>query len=438
MARQATQATIDATFTEVRTTRKPRELTVANQHGWGTLLLRVRHTQRGVTASWIIRYVATGEDRPTVPLGPYDARDQAGGMSRTTALAEFGQWLIRRREGKTLVKLTNHAASAYLTEDEARPVLPSETVAALFKCFMEDYSRHHNTAKTVAARWSMWNCHCGPLAAMRARDLRARHVMDLVLRPMIEAGKKTTADDVRKLLRAVYSVATQVHQGSSSDERLPQSLAAFNVELDPLASMKAIKGANKPRNRPMPLAAMVDAYPLIERSLAGDLARLAVLTAGTRFQQLARLTRNSFDLDMGTVRFDDVKGRPLDEPRVYTLPLGEEGKAVARRIMMALGDGPAPSAYLIGRRLSAALAAAGARTAENGRQARDIRSSFTTWMAGQKVGQNVSNWIQSHELGTLVARHYTGELESQVRQVMLRLERAVLGQETASRKRKTA
>lgn len=437
MTRTIAQSTIDATIKDVRLRRKPRELTACNLHGSGTLLLRLRWTAAGVTGTWLVRYVKDDE-RPTVTLGRYDAKDEAGGLSRDRAVDEFNAWVARRHDGLLLVKRSNRPGDPYMTEDEARPVLESETLEAMFKVFMDEYTAKFNTTRTADQRWSMWNCHCQAVAKLRARDVKPRQFNELVLAPMIGKGIRKTVEDVRKMLSNCYTAAMQVHAGTN-DPRLPLALGDFAIESNPLAAIRSIRGAYNARNRPMPVEALAKVYAGLGDSLPDDLIRLSLLLAGTRFQQIGRLTRRDFDLDpsVRTVRLVDYKGRDLENPRVYTLPLGDEALRVARRVALALGDKPRAStgAYL-GARLGEVMQAVGVRTADNPRQARDVRSSITTWFVAQGVQQSVSNFIQSHDLGELVDKHYIngGALEPQIKRALASLECVILGQATAELK----
>ncbi len=430
MARSTPQSTIDAALKDARYTRKPRALAVVSQRGIGVLTLFMRTTQRGLGASWAIRYTNDQGERKLVPLGPYAERDEGASLSRATAIAEFNAWAVKAHGGARMVKEGGRVKGAYITEDEARPVAPSETVEALFRCYMDDYSQHWNTARTVGKRWSLWRCHCGPIAGRRARDLKAREVHELVLKPLIDAGHPTAANDLRKMLRAVYSAAWQMANGTPENARLPAKLADFGIEHDPLLALKAIEGSNNPRNRQMAIDDVAATYKHLGDDLTSLVARLSILLAGTRFTQLVRLLPKDFDVRRHVVYLDDWKGkRRKVTPRKYELPLGPEGRKVAAAIALAIGrDGEnAPSSWMVSRCLRAAMIAAGVREEDSDRQSKDIRATFTTWLASQRVHQAVSNYIQSHETGSLVSRHYMGDLPADVQAALQLVEQKVMG-----------
>lgn len=270
-------------------------------------------------------------------------------------------------------------------------------------------------------------------AAVPAKDLTAKQATAMI-RTVIEAGHKRTAAKLRAYLRAAYALA----QGADTNPQAPAALVLFGVEVNPIASTAAIKNASGARDvtltddelgetvrqlRARRAAAHDDALAAIELSL---------VLGGQRLAQVLRIEAADVDLEARTVVLLDPKGR-REVARRHVLPLTDaaveliEAINKVRRADWLFGekdtaptdDKPArggqthkdtvarKGAALLADVQAAVAARLGAKAPKRPKlEARDLRRTAETMLAGMGISKDVRAQLLSHGLGGVQGRHY--------------------------------
>ncbi len=257
------------------------------------------------------------------------------------------------------------------------------------------------------------------LADTPAREITRRDITGLIRRTH-EKGLVRAGGILRSYLSAAYALAVN----AEGDSQAPSELLGFNLDSNPVAGVKAIPVRAQER---VLTREEVGAYlshlwgdGLIDRFLI-----LHLLTAGQRVSQLLRARVADFDATEGTLRLWDGKGR-RQEAREHILPVGPLGaevcevlidraKAEAAKIASRTGGKPDPNPSLFlstggavvtystpGKRIAAIAASMGGV----GFDARDVRRTCETLLAGMGVSRDVRAQLLSHGLSGVQDKHY--------------------------------
>lgn len=253
------------------------------------------------------------------------------------------------------------------------------------------------------------------LASQRAADVPVSEFVS-ILGSLVEAGKGRTAGKLRSYLRAAYALAIR----SKTDPGAPLSLRAFEIDVNPIASIaaKALSKFNKARERNLKadelrhfLLRLAAEPPSVKR----DALDLALLLGGQRPIQLLRAAPEDCDLSAETITLYDSKGS-RQEARAHVLPLTKGALPIVRRLLsmreesptIFTNDGKRPmrSETVSGLVTGISAAMVKAREARQGFELRDIRRTCETMLASLGVSKDIRAQVQSHGLGGVQQRHY--------------------------------
>lgn len=437
-AQHLPQTDLDAAECDVANTGKPKELTVSNVRRLGILLLRLRPSKQGVVGSWTVRF-QEGAARPTIPWGDY-CKKGVNGHSLERAMAEFDEWVSKKRGGLLLVKPKGNVAHEPRTREQLAPVPKSQTVRALIDIYLNEYAAKQNTATTARTNRYMFDAHLNKqgLADRRAKDIVAKDIQDVVNEITAE-GSPALADRFRATMRSIYNMAAKATAGTAPAE-VPKGYADFGIVSPDLKLVSRVKGAKKARRKPMAGELLTLVYeqlavrtidlggrptvPLLRATL-----RLSLLLGGTRFEQVNRLQPDDFCFASRQVTLIDEKGRWDKEAREYQLPLTETAVQVAKVLLAERDKGYVLSPGVFGAAMKRAMRRAGIND-EGKKQGRDVRSTIATWwnLREQSVRREVQNYVQSH--GHMIEdEHYIegSAMEQEIREALEKLENLLLG-----------
>ncbi|GAB3653200.1 site-specific integrase [Ramlibacter alkalitolerans] len=221
------------------------------------------------------------------------------------------------------------------------------------------------------------------------------------LRRPHEAGKKTTARNLRAYLRAAYACAIR----ADSDPNLPKAFADFQVNTNPVESIAA--GKVQADKNPLAAAELRKYWGALqdEPGVIGAALRLHVLTGGQRAAQLVRVQRSA--LAGGTLPLMDPKGKRT-EAREHLLP-------VTKRMRVELAALPA-GGYLFSTdggktpMHPTSISKWASDVAEHAGiedfQLKRVRSGIETMLAAAGVTKHVRGQLQSHGIGGVQDQHY--------------------------------
>ncbi len=423
--------------------KKRARLSDGGPRGGGQLRLEV-YPSGG--AKWTFR-----EPRPSrgeYPIGPADQSGRAGltlaqardKAAEYTKLIQAGvSSLSAHYAAEEAAKL---AAEAAQREAEALAAAEAERHATrTLRALVRAYADHLQAQGRPSWRRAL-NSPARHVPAeildIPAADVRAEHLLP-TLRRLIDTktarspdGKGTAARLLRAHLRAAYALALS----ADADPTLPDALRDFGVEMNPLDRIPARGFArfNRVGERALSWPELIAYRKRVEAMPAGpvrDALALQLLLAGQRFEQLVRVRGADVDLDGGTIRLFDPKGKRT-QPRRHVLPLqGRALELVKRRIEAPVwtpkkdtAKAPAaPSAAdrpllshrdrlpldtvsiaHVGREIAAAMLEAG--EARSAFRLGDIRRTCESLLAGMRVPRDVRAHLLSHGLGGVQEVHY--------------------------------
>lgn len=259
-------------------------------------------------------------------------------------------------------------------------------------------------------------------AGLPARELSPKQATSMI-RLVIEQGHKRTAAKLRAYLRAAYALA----QGADTNPQAPAELILFGVEINPIASTAAIKNASGARDVTLTEQELGEVLRLLRssRRVRHDDAlaaiELSLILGGQRLAQVLRLTTLDVDMTAKTITLLDPKGR-REVPRKHVLPLTQPAILLlqeiekVRRAPWLFGNQIAQTTPdTVARKGVELLALAQANIAKKAGnsttvrpkiEARDLRRTAETMLAGMGVSKDVRAQLLSHGLGGVQGRHY--------------------------------
>ncbi len=246
------------------------------------------------------------------------------------------------------------------------------------------------------------------LASSPASELTPDQVIDM-LRRLIESGKGRTANKLRSYLRAAYQCALDVRLVAA----IPIAFRVFDVQTNPVAQTRRSPQFDRADKRPFTLPELRAYWKLIANvpGLRAAALRLHLLTGGQRVEQLVRLRRA--DINGSAIQLYDLKGRPGQGARPYSLPLIPVAQAALQEIASREGEGEYAISTTGGKRPISVRTLAGwangfVGDAIVGFQLKRIRSGIETLLAASGVSREVRGHLQSHGLTGVQVRHYDG------------------------------
>jgi len=338
------------------------------------------------------------------------ARKQAG-----VRLGEMtgGADLNAQRRARSVARIDTQAA----TDDAAR-----YTLDALCDWYVTHQKALKKQSAGDAAGLFAKYIKTTAFAELPARELSPKQATAMI-RSVIEQGHKRTAAKLRAYLRAAYALA----QGADTNPQAPAALILFGVEVNPIASTAAIKNASGARDVTLTEQELGEVLRLLRltRRVRHDDAlaaiELSLILGGQRLAQVLRLTALDVDMTAKTITLLDPKGR-REVPRRHVLPLTQIAIALlqeiekVRRAPWLFGDKVAQTTPdTVARKGVELLAVAQTNIAKRVGdsalvrpkiEARDLRRTAETMLAGMGVSKDVRAQLLSHGLGGVQGRHY--------------------------------
>jgi integrase len=387
--------------------------------GAGRLVARI--TRDGVR--FYYQYFHPPGRRRWLPLGAYDetgqrglslpgARDKVAGVSALyrSGITDLAAHFAREREAQERARQA--AAEAARREREAAE---RSTLRQLLDAYVSHQERlGKQSARDAKGILRLHVVEAAPeLAARKAADVTVDELVVLIGR-LAEGGKGRTAAKLRSYLHAAYQLAVE----SRTDPSAPQTLRAYGVTLNPVASIGALSKYSRARDRVLSapeLAAFLKRLDALPAGAQRDALQLGLFLGGQRPRQLLRLKPTDVELSAGTIVLLDPKGTRA-QPRRHVLPLVTAAAALLTHRLAILGEGE-PLFSSDGKvsvsleTLSVLVSSVSrdmvqAKEAREPFQLRDLRRTAETMLASLGVSSDVRAQLQSHGLGGIQQRHY--------------------------------
>jgi hypothetical protein len=380
----------------------------------GEGVLQVRKLADG-TAAFYFRYSSHDGERVRLPIGTAldlkEARTRAGELSRRYQAGDRDLRAAIDEEARE----RQRAREASRRAEEVEAIRKAGTVGTLLTLYCDALdARGKSSAREVRGVIALHVERAAPrIWTLPATDFTAEHALDL-LAPMVEAGKKRTADKLRSCVRAAYALAIRSRTKADASPKL----RALRITANPVADVTPIEGARKARERALSVAELraywkrINGLPGVDRALL----RFHLLTGCQRIPQIARATVHDVDHDAQAVMLRDPKGR-RSTPRLHTVPLLREaqdaietmrGDDPAGAFLFSTTRGLASASYFVveARIRSVAQAMVEAGETTEAFTPGDLRRTVETRLAALGVTQDVRAQLQSHGLGGVQTRHY--------------------------------
>ena len=266
------------------------------------------------------------------------------------------------------------------------------------------------------------------LAAMKARDIRADHIRE-ILQPIWDRGAKGMADKMRSYLHAAFKYGLTAEHSLARTSR-----KSFALEINP-AAMLPREHKSQPVTRALTDVELRKFWETITATdgvgpVMGRLLQFVIATGGQRIDQIAREPWTSYDLEAKTLRLIDAKGRG-GVRRVHLVPLTERALtllAEVHRINANLrtdgGDCQWPWTTTGKKPITTSSpvhAVADWLRSEHAEidgervphfTPRDLRRTCTQLMQRHGIDDRLSDLLQSHGQTGVVGQHYRNNPEA--------------------------
>jgi integrase len=393
----------------------------------GSLVFR----RKGGAIAVYLRY-AIGRTSKVYRIGKYE-RTGKRGVSLAMARNEAARLVKLRREGATDLavyfaaiaaeeqavrearRIAEEAARAALAKaEEERQRFTLGKLAAAYLAHLEALAARtaeqgHPTAegqrRTAGQVRSLFNNHLYQhkvLCAKPARDITSIEAAHII-RACAQAGHIRAPGQVRSYLRRAYALAIEAPLSGESNA----GFLGFGLDSNPFAAVPAM--AINARHRTL---SDEDLAAYLRGLFAqGDPPSLALLlhslTAGQRMQQLLRVTLGDVDLQAGTLRLWDSKGRRA-RPREHLVPLGPIAMELVAFLVNMARHHAAPGMEPMSIPLFiVTLESCYSRARAIGHcTPGDIRRTVETRLASLAISQDHRAQLLSHGLGGVQQVHY--------------------------------
>lgn len=362
----------------------------AGERGTGTLVLVMRRTASGVTATWMGRWQLAGK-RQKLALGRYP--DMALRDARSAFDAKVRQPLLEGRNPATAA--AKHGGA---------------TVEALFMAYVAKLKAAGkpawlNTERTLLT--STPNCADRLGRDRLVADITPGDVVACV-RQWFDAGHRRQADIARTAMQAAFNHGLRSANTYTNADRFD-----WGLKINPAAMVEKDSAASVARERNLSVPEMRQLW----RGLAGagfyadtaDAIRL-VLLCGQRVRETLRADGADFDLDAGVWHMPASKtkgGKP------HSLPLPAAAIPVVRGLVARHGQGrlfPARAGAKGAQLGDTALNRALRRWCEAHGvelfQPRDLRRTWKSRAGEAGVDRFTRDLIQQHAKSDTGSRHY--------------------------------
>jgi integrase len=380
----------------------------------GSLQAR-RISAKEVVFYW--RYTSSGKsDR--VRLGAYDSK--ANGRSITpTAVGYSIVAAVRKCEEYARIHRGWELVGGYRAyEAESQEEARRKQSAAIdlkkhtLRGLLSDYCKH------LAARGQISSVEAGaifrlhvfskPIANAPAASVSATDIVDDLLRPLVKAEKRRTANKLRSYLGAAYAAALTAKFNAA----IPAEFKGYKVAHNPVAEIPRDKKGDKADKRPLTAVELGSYWKSIKElpGVKGAALRLHLLTGGQRISQLVRLQRENTGAE--TIKLIDAKGRTSEEPREHLLPL----IAAAKKDIEFLKVNSSVGSYIFSTdggktQLNNVTLSKWAQKLKHGItdfQLKRVRSGVETALSAARVSKEIRGRLLSHGISGVQSKNYDG------------------------------
>lgn len=400
------------------------------KRGFGTLQFERRPS--GIVEAYY-RQRVDGAD-VALKIGVYKASPRAAGLTVAQIRDKANEYAaISAKHGnvKAYIEEQEAAAAAERAERQRRAEIEARkgSFADLLEAYAADLERHGKVSHRKVRQLfkSHVSDHHPELVKRKAADIQPEDVQFILAgvlqrqpkgrgiknRAKAEAGNgmKTTADELRRYLKAAFNFAAKSHL---SAERIAESGKLFAVRFNPVANIPRISGTghgNTESLSPAELAELLrylDTQP--ERYAA--IARAFLYFGGQRLRQLVSVPWDGVADDVLVLL--DSKGRK-DSAWEHLLPITPRLKEIMQPLLQPrLGPGPFSldgQTTIHPDTLSKLFTAAGRELAGGGKVRfpftwKNLRTTCETLLASQGVPLEVRAWLLSHGRTGVQAKHY--------------------------------
>lgn len=227
-----------------------------------------------------------------------------------------------------------------------------------------------------------------------------------MMRTLIEAGKRRTANKLRSYARAAYQTA----KAAKSKPSIPIAFKAYGITTNPVADTEPDESANRADKHPMTANELRVYWQAIKPldGFKGAVLRLHLLTGGQRIEQLVNL--RAADIGDQYFTLHDGKGRPGQPARAHAVPLTTAAKKALQdcKPLGAFALSTDGGSTHLAATTFAEWAVDVARPHIKAFQAKRIRSGVETLLASAGISQDIRGRLQSHGIAGVQARHYDG------------------------------
>lgn len=400
------------------------------KRGFGTLLFERRPS--GIVEAYFRQRVGTSES--WLKLGTYkrDARAAGNTLAELRAKAnEYAQLAAEFGDVKAHLAARSAAddAEQQLQKRQAEMDARRGTFADLLDAYTDSLERAGKSSASAVRK--TFDLHVKepfpelvthPAAAIQPEDIQAILAGVLTRQPRGRGrgnkaaasatnGMRTTADKVRRYLRAAFSHAAKAHL---APERLATDGKAFFISANPVRDVPVIEGTGLGTTQsysPAELAELLrylDQLP--ERNAA--IAKALIYFGGQRLSQFCAVPWERVTDE--TISLFDTKGRKA-QAWEHLLPITDR----IREIMQPLFDeriGPGPFALSPGKlvhpdTISELFMQAGRELFKDGKASaaftwKNVRVAAETLMAAQGIGKEIRAWLLSHGRSGVQEKHY--------------------------------
>lgn len=355
------------------------------------------------------RYTQAGKT-VRVPIGAYDSSAPPKSLKPTSR----GYSISAAREAARGLAKSNSELPGGFRGEAARVEAAREAEVRAHE------ARSQFTLRALCSNYCDWLAKLGKWSHREARLLLDRHVIKALpklaqtlasevekkqliepIRKLTEAGKFSTARKLRSYLRAAYACALR----ADSDPSIPESFAGFNVKVNPVEGIAAVR--SRADKRPLSVEELRRYWQALghEDTLAGAALRVHMLAGGQRTAQLVRVRVE--DLTKDTIKITDRKGR-RSEARVHLVPITARLRLELRGLsnsgyVFSTDGGETP---MHATSLTAWSREIAERAGLSQFQLKRVRSGVETALAAAGVPPHIRGQLQSHGIGGVQATHY--------------------------------
>lgn len=304
-----------------------------------------------------------------------------------------------KAEEKARAKAAKEAArEAERIEAERRK---NYTLQALCNAYV-NHLRSKGKTKSATDSKSAFRVHVveawPDVAALPAREVSSRQIA-AIIRKVRESGKERTAGILRNYLTAAYNAARR----APFDSAMSSDMIQFEIESNPSEIVPAIP-VNR-GDRALNADELKTYMAELNDDAVGQFLRVALYTGGQRMAQLARAKVSDFDPETGTLRLLDPKGKRL-KVREHFLPLGPKAITIARRLVAQQKTADAKLFGASDRKAGDRISEISASMDGEPFNARDIRRTCETMLAGLGITKDIRGQLLSHGISGVQASHY--------------------------------